>query len=73
MLRAQGATVGDVAVQEIEVFLKDTEEYLNRLSSKVSDTKLQQQTSEAIAAAMSEARAQGLTEEEVQVSSGFRV
>lgn len=30
MLRAQGASVGDVAVQEIEVFLKDTEEYLNR-------------------------------------------
>ncbi|CAK0787464.1 hypothetical protein CVIRNUC_010684 [Coccomyxa viridis] len=49
----------------ISKFLTTTEEYLNKLSTKVASVKMTQEASEAAALAVSKARAQGMTEEEV--------
>eukprot|EP00884_Botryococcus_braunii_P001518 jgi/Botrbrau1/11367/Bobra.0038s0115.1 len=46
-------------------FLTETEDYLNKLASKVASVRLSQQASEAAAAAVADARAQGLEEDEV--------
>jgi len=58
LLREQG---GDESQGEryevITKFLNDTEEYLNKLASKVSNVKLQQEASEAFTKATAEARA----------------
>ena len=44
----------------INRFLDDTEDYLHKLAGKVASVKLSQETSEAAAQAMAEARAQVL-------------
>ncbi|BDA42833.1 ATP-dependent helicase BRM [Coccomyxa sp. Obi] len=49
----------------ISRFLSTTEEYLHKLASKVAHVKLAQEASEAAALAVSRARAQGLSDEEV--------
>lgn len=55
--------------EEISRFLSDTEEYINRLAAKVTSVKISQEASEAAAKAISEARAQGLSDEEVQLAA----
>lgn len=58
LLREQG--VNETQGERYEVitkFLNDTEEYLHKLASKVSNVKVQQEASEAFAKATAEARA----------------
>lgn len=68
MLRQQGKDVSSERYEAIATFLNDTEEYLNKLANKVKSVKMFQQTSEARARAMADARAQGLTEEDVRTA-----
>lgn len=68
MLRQQGKDVSSERYEAIATFLNDTEEYLNKLANKVKSVKLFQQTSEARARAMADARAQGLTEDDVRTA-----
>ncbi|KAL6776891.1 hypothetical protein ACKKBF_B03890 [Auxenochlorella protothecoides x Auxenochlorella symbiontica] len=71
MLRAQstGAASAGEKYVAISKFLKDTEEYLIRLASKIAGVKLSAEVSKATADAIVKARAQGLSEEDVQAAA----
>lgn len=72
LLRRQEHTTGDQANQrykELEDFLNKTEEYLQKLSSKIRTVKLQQERHEAASEAAQAARARGETEEGVQAAA----
>jgi len=66
---AVGPSTNGDPYEEISRFLSDTEEYLNRLAAKVTTVKISQEASEAAAKAICEARAQGASEEEVQLAA----
>ncbi|KAJ7560784.1 hypothetical protein O6H91_04G145700 [Diphasiastrum complanatum] len=69
MLRQQQTEMPGDAGARFEVlssFLTQTEEYLHKLGGKISAVKTQQEKDEAVVAAAAAARAQGLSEEEIE-------
>lgn len=74
MLRRQaqaggaGAAAGE-RFEAISKFLADTEAYLHRLASKIASVKVSAEASNAAARAVADARARGLSEEEVQAAA----
>ncbi|KAL7158770.1 hypothetical protein ABFS83_02G165400 [Erythranthe nasuta] len=72
MLLEQQTNVPGEAAERYAVlssFLTQTEEYLQKLGSKITATKNQQEVEEAANAAAAAARAQGLSEEEVRAAA----
>ncbi|KAJ7571709.1 hypothetical protein O6H91_01G174300 [Diphasiastrum complanatum] len=69
MLRKQQTEMhGDVGerFEVLSSFLTQTEEYLHKLGGKISAVKTQQEKDEAVLAASTSARAQGLSEEDIE-------
>ncbi|KAK7295103.1 hypothetical protein RJT34_18007 [Clitoria ternatea] len=71
LLEQQTNIPGDAAERYIvlSTFLTQTEEYLQKLGSKITAAKNQQEVEEAAKAAAAAARLQGLSEEEVRVAA----
>ncbi|GKU96761.1 hypothetical protein SLEP1_g9958 [Rubroshorea leprosula] len=71
LLEQQTSIPGDAAERYavLSSFLSQTEEYLNKLGSKITATKNQQEVEEAANAAAAAARLQGLSEEEVRAAA----
>ncbi|KAH7294245.1 hypothetical protein KP509_28G062400 [Ceratopteris richardii] len=72
MLKQQQTKLPGDAVERFEVlnsFLSQTEDYLHKLGGKISAVKYQQEREEAAVAAMLAARAQGLSEEDVEAAA----
>ncbi|GLU00741.1 hypothetical protein SLE2022_180870 [Rubroshorea leprosula] len=71
LLEQQTSVPGDAAERYavLSSFLSQTEEYLNKLGSKITAAKSQQEVEEAANAAAAAARLQGLSEEEVRAAA----
>ncbi|KAL8235815.1 hypothetical protein R6Q59_016896 [Mikania micrantha] len=71
LLEQQTSMPGEAAerYEVLSSFLSQTEEYLQKLGSKITAAKNQQEGEEAAAAAAAAARAQGLSEEEVRAAA----